>query len=148
MTIKDIARESGYAVGTVSRVLNGAENVSEEAKKAVMEVVEKHHNQKLDVPSGTALLLAGRICEARPQATLLVGRHENGKRTPEEIGIHSLRYGNEVGTHEIIISTGRETLTLKHEAENRALFADGALSAAAFLCGKSAGLYNMQDIIG
>lgn len=115
---------------------------------ADVEIVESHHNQKLDVPSGTALLLANRIREARTEATLLVGRHENGKRTAAEIGIHSLRYGNEVGTHEIIISTGRETLTLKHEAENRALFADGALSAATFLCGKAPGMYNMQDIVG
>ena len=133
----------------------GVALLAELAKKAAsvfpdanIEIVEKHHNQKLDVPSGTALLLANRIREARTEATLLVGRHENGKRTAAEIGIHSLRYGNEVGTHEIIISTGRETLTLKHEAENRALFADGALSAATFLCGKAPGMYNMQDIVG
>ena len=114
---------------------------------ADIEIIERHHNQKLDVPSGTALLLARRIREARPEAEFLVGRHENGKRTKREIGIHSLRYGNEVGTHEIIISTGRETLTLKHEAENRALFADGALAAARFLCGKAPGLYDMQDML-
>ena len=114
---------------------------------ADIEIVEKHHNQKLDVPSGTALLLARRIQEARPEATLLVGRHENGKRTRNEIGIHSLRYGNEVGTHEIIISTGSETVTLKHEAEDRALFAQGALVAAEFIAGKAPGLYDMRDII-
>ena len=113
---------------------------------ADIEIVEKHHNQKLDVPSGTALLLAKRIQEVRTDSVLLIGRHENGKRTKKEIGIHSLRLGNEVGTHEIIITTGNETITLKHEAENRALFAEGALTAAAFLCGKDAGLYNMQDI--
>ena len=66
---------------------------------------------------------------------------------PQDIGIHSIRIGNEVGTHEIIISNGNETLTLKHEAENRALFAEGALKAAAFLCGKPAGLYNMKDML-
>ena len=114
---------------------------------ADIEIVEAHHNQKLDVPSGTALLLARRIQEARPQATLLVGRHENGKRTKDEIGIHSLRLGNEVGTHEIIISTGSETVTLKHEAENRALFAQGALAAAAFIAGREPGLYDMRSII-
>ena len=114
---------------------------------ADIEIVEKHHNQKLDVPSGTALLLARRIQEARPAATLLVGRHENGKRTADEIGIHSLRYGNEVGTHEVIIATGSETLTLKHEAESRALFAGGALAAAEFLAGKAPGLYDMKDIV-
>lgn len=113
---------------------------------ADIEIIEKHHNQKLDVPSGTALLLARRMQEVRPGAELLVGRHENGKRG-REIGIHSLRYGSEVGTHEIIISTGRETVTLKHEAENRALFAEGAIAAAAFLQGKAPGLYDMRDIV-
>ena len=116
--------------------------------EADIEIIEKHHNRKLDVPSGTALMVANAIREARENAEFVIGRHENGKRRPEEIGIHSIRIGNEVGTHEIIISNGNETLTLKHEAENRALFAEGALKAAAFLCGKPAGLYNMKDMIG
>ncbi len=114
---------------------------------AEIEIIERHHDQKLDVPSGTALLLARRIQEVRPEANLVVGRHENGKRTAGEIGIHSLRYGNEVGTHEIIIATGSETLTLKHEAESRALFAGGALAAAEFLLGRENGLYDMRNII-
>ena len=132
----------------------GVALLAELAKKAAsvfpeanIEIVEKHHNQKLDVPSGTALLLAHRMQEVLTDSVLLVGRHENGKRTAKEIGIHSLRLGNEVGTHEIIIATGAETITLKHEAENRSLFANGALAAAKFLEGKSAGLYSMQDII-
>ncbi len=115
---------------------------------ADIEIIEKHHNRKLDVPSGTALMVANAIREAREDAEYIIGRHENGKRRPEEIGIHSIRLGNEVGTHEILISNGNETLTLRHEAENRALFAEGAIKAAAFLCGKSAGLYNMKDLIG
>ena len=115
--------------------------------EADIEIIERHHNQKLDVPSGTALLLARRIRESRPRATFLVGRHENGKRPAGEIGIHSLRYGGEVGTHEIIIASGSETITLKHEAEDRALFGQGALAAAAFLSGKAPGLYDMRDII-
>ena len=115
---------------------------------AEIEIVEVHHDQKLDVPSGTALLLAHRIQEARHDAPLVIGRHENGKRTQREIGIHSLRLGNEVGTHEIILSTGSETITLKHKVESRRLFAEGALTAASFLCGKPAGLYTMQDMIG
>ena len=114
---------------------------------ADIEIVEAHHNQKLDVPSGTALTLANAVCEVREGSDLVIGRHENGKRRKEEIGIHSLRIGNEVGMHEIIISTGLETITLKHEAENRALFADGALAAARFLLGKDAGLYGMDDIV-
>ena len=132
----------------------GVALLAELAKKAAsvfptanIEIVEKHHNQKLDVPSGTALLLAHRIQEALTDSVLLVGRHENGKRTTKEIGIHSLRMGNEVGTHEIIIATGSETVTIKHEAENRSLFANGALAAAAFLGGKEAGLYSMANIV-
>lgn len=115
---------------------------------ADIEIVERHHNRKVDVPSGTALLLARAIQDARPESTLLVGRHENGRRKPREIGIHSLRLGNEAGTHEIVISTGTQTLTLKHEAEDRALFAEGALAAAAFIVRQPAGLYAMQDMIG
>ena len=114
---------------------------------ADIEIIEKHHNQKLDVPSGTALLLARRIKEVRPAAEFVIGRHENGKRTKAEIGIHSLRLGNEVGVHEIIIATGSETITLKHEAENRSLFAQGALAAAAFIAGKAPGMYDMRSII-
>ena len=132
----------------------GVALLAELAKKAAalfpdaeIEIIERHHNQKLDVPSGTALLLARRIKECRTDAEFIVGRHENGKRTQREIGIHSLRYGSEVGAHEIILSTGKETVTLKHEAENRALFAEGALAAARFLIGKPAGLYDMRDTV-
>ncbi len=114
---------------------------------ADIEIVESHHNQKLDVPSGTALMLAHAAQDARPESTLLVGRHENGKRTKQEIGIHSLRMGNTVGIHEVIINTGTQILTLKHEAQDRSLFAEGALSAAAFLIGKAPGLYTMDDIV-
>ena len=132
----------------------GVALLAELAKKAAaafpdadIEIIERHHNQKLDVPSGTALLLARRIKEVRPEAEFVIGRHENGKRTKQEIGIHALRYGGEVGTHEIILSNGSETVTLKHEAENRSLFAKGAVAAAAFLAGRAPGLYDMRDII-
>ena len=114
---------------------------------ADIEIVESHHNQKLDVPSGTALMLAKSVQQARPEATMLVGRHENGKRTKQEIGIHSLRMGNTVGIHEVIVNTGTQIITLKHEAQDRALFAEGALDAAAFLLDKAPGLYNMNDIV-
>ena len=114
---------------------------------ADIEIVEQHHNQKLDVPSGTALMLGKAVQEARPDSYLLVGRHENGKRTKREIGIHSLRMGTTVGIHEVIVNTGTQIITLKHEAQDRSLFAEGALSAAAFLIGRKSGLYNMQDIV-
>ena len=113
---------------------------------ADIEIVEAHHNQKLDVPSGTALLLADAVKDVRPDAVYNVGRHENGKRQKNEIGIHSLRMGSEVGTHEVIFALGSQVITLKHEAENRALFAEGALAAAAFLLGKAPAIYTMDEI--
>lgn len=114
---------------------------------ADVEIVESHHNQKLDVPSGTALMLAKAVQDARPDSRFVVGRHENGKRAKEEIGIHSLRMGNTVGIHEVIVNTGTQIITLKHEAQDRSLFAEGALAAAAFLVGKAPGMYNMDDIV-
>lgn len=115
---------------------------------ADIEIVEKHHNQKLDVPSGTALALADAVKSVREEAEFVVGRHENGKRRKEEVGIHSLRLGGVVGEHEVIITTGNETLTLKHEAHSRAVFADGAVLAAAFTAEQNApGLYTMEDLV-
>lgn len=113
---------------------------------ADIEIIERHHNRKIDAPSGTALMLADAIREVRPEATYNLGRPESGKRTKQEIGIHAVRYGNEVGTHEVIVATNSQVITLKHEAENRALFAEGALAAAAFLINKAPGLYNMKDL--
>jgi len=115
---------------------------------ADIEIVEKHHNQKLDVPSGTALALADAVKAVREEADFVVGRHENGKRRKEEVGIHSLRLGGVVGEHEVIITTGNETLTLKHEAHSRAVFADGAVLAAVYTADqKVPGLYTMEDLV-
>lgn len=115
--------------------------------EADIEIIERHHNRKADAPSGTALIFADAVKEVRPDAVYVYGRSGHAVRQKNEIGIHALRYGNEVGTHEIIISNGSETLTLKHEAENRILFAEGALKAAEFICGKPAGLYGMSDLL-
>lgn len=114
---------------------------------ADIEIVEKHHNQKLDVPSGTALMLAEAARSVRPDATFNIGRPESGKRHKNEIGIHSLRMGNEVGTHEIYINNGNECITLTHEANSRAVFADGALLAAKFLVNQEPGLYTMKELV-
>ena len=113
---------------------------------ADVEIVETHHNQKLDVPRGTALLIERGIEQASENTTLCIGRHENGKRPVGEVGIHSIRMGKVVGIHEVHINTGSQTITLKHEAHSRALFAEGALHAAAFVCNKPAGLYSLQDL--
>ena len=112
-----------------------------------IEIIEKHHNQKLDVPSGTAILLADGIKSVREDSEYNIGRHEFGKRKKNEIGIHSIRMGGEVGTHEIIFAMGSQVITLKHEAENRSLFAEGAISAAEFLISQEKGFYNMDNIL-
>ena len=114
---------------------------------ADIEIIEKHHNRKLDAPSGTALLLANAIREIREKATLVFGRQGQAKRTPNEIGVHAIRMGNIIGEHEVIVGTDTQTITLKHEAHSRALFAEGALAAAEFLIGKPAGAYDMKSMI-
>lgn len=115
---------------------------------ADIEIVETHHHMKLDVPSGTALLLAERMKDARAgNATFCIGRHENGLRPTHEIGIHSLRLGGIVGEHEIRVNTGTQCITLKHEAYSRALFAEGALAAASYLEGRGRGLYTLSDLL-
>ena len=115
---------------------------------AEVEIIEAHHDQKADAPSGTALMLADSVKEVRPEATYVMGRSGQCKRTPEEIGIHSLRMGNVTGEHEVIFATPSQTIRLKHEAHDRSLFADGAISAAKFLIGKEPGKYNMEDLLG
>lgn len=115
---------------------------------ADVEITEVHHNQKIDVPSGTALMLAEGVKEARDaDSTFVIGRHENGKRRSGEIGIHSLRMGKVIGEHEVRIDTGSQTLTLSHKSHSRALFAEGALTAAVYLCGKEKGLYSVGDML-
>lgn len=114
---------------------------------ADVEIVEQHHNRKVDVPSGTALMLAQAVQSVRADSTLNIGRHKNGKRIKQEIGIHSLRMGNTVGIHEVIVNTGTQIITLKHEAQERALFAEGALAAADFLVKQRPGLYNINHIV-
>ena len=90
-------------------------------------------------------MLAEGIREVRPDSVITTGRSGQGKREANEIGIQSVRLGNVVGIHEVMISTGNETITIRHEASDRALFADGAAVAAEYLICKSAGLYNMND---
>jgi len=112
-----------------------------------IEIVEIHHNRKVDAPSGTAKMLFDAVKDTRPEATAHCGRAGEGKRTRDEIGISSLRMGGIVGIHEVHICTESQRLTLRHEASDRGMFADGALEAAGFLMGKPAGLYNMEDLL-
>ncbi len=114
---------------------------------ADIEIVETHHNQKLDAPSGTALMLANDIKCVKEDAEFVCGRNGQHKREKQEIGIHAIRRGGVIGIHEIIFTNGAETITIKHEAHSRSLFAEGALVAADFLVGKKAGLYNMNSLV-
>ncbi len=115
---------------------------------ADIEIVETHHNRKVDAPSGTALMLFNALKEVRPEATANCGRAGEGKRTKEEIGISALRMGSVVGVHEVHIHTGTQCLTLRHEAVTRAMLADGAVAAARFMEGKEKGMYNMESMLG
>ena len=115
---------------------------------ADIEILEVHHNRKVDAPSGTALMLFNAIREIRPEATAHCGRAGEGKREKSEIGISSLRMGSVVGVHEVHIHTGTQCLTLKHEAVTRAMLADGAVEAARFMEGKGPGMYNMENLLG
>lgn len=127
------------------------------AKKAVqilgndfdIEIVEKHHNQKIDAPSGTALMLADAMCEEiNDPMKYEYDRHsKREKRTKNEIGLHAVRGGTIVGEHEIIFAGRDEIITLSHSARSKEIFAVGAVNAAVYMAGKPAGLYDMKELI-
>jgi 4-hydroxy-tetrahydrodipicolinate reductase len=113
-----------------------------------IEIIERHHNQKVDAPSGTALLLGDTIKEAIKENTNYVhGRNGNHKREHSEIGVHAIRGGSIVGEHEIIFAGEGEVIELKHTALSREVFAVGALKACLFMAKQKAGLYNMDDVL-
>lgn len=113
-----------------------------------IEIVEAHHNQKLDAPSGTALMLADSIKEELPDVYYEYDRHsKRQKRNEKEIGIHAIRGGNIVGEHEVIFAGNDEIVKLSHSARSKAIFAQGAVNAAIFLNGKTPRIYNMKDLV-
>jgi len=114
-----------------------------------VEIIEAHHNQKVDAPSGTALMIADAVNETLDhQLEYVYDRHNvRQKRDPKELGLHSIRGGSIVGDHSIIFAGPEEVLTISHTAQTRNVFARGAVSAARFMCGKSAGMYSMKDLI-
>ena len=115
---------------------------------ADIEILEIHHNRKVDAPSGTAKMLFEAVKEVRPAAAAHCGRAGEGKREKQEIGISSLRMGGVVGVHEVHICTPNQSLTLRHDAVSRGMLAEGAVDAARFMEGKQPGLYNMESILG
>ncbi|MGN0478532.1 MAG: 4-hydroxy-tetrahydrodipicolinate reductase [Hominenteromicrobium sp.] len=114
-----------------------------------IEIIEKHHNQKIDAPSGTALMIADAISEVREGETqYMYDRHaQRKKREKSEIGLHAVRGGTIVGEHEVIFAGNHEVITLSHSAQSKELFAVGAVNAAVFMCGKAPGLYDMSAMI-
>lgn len=113
-----------------------------------VEIIEKHHNKKLDAPSGTALMLANAVAETREESEYVYDRHSvRRQRSTSEIGIHSVRGGTIVGEHEVIFAGNNEMITLSHSAMSREIFAAGAVRAAIYVADKTAGTYNMSDLI-
>lgn len=114
-----------------------------------IEIVEKHHNQKLDAPSGTAIALADAINEElNNEYEYKYDRsQERKKREKKEIGISAVRGGNIVGEHDVIFAGTDEVITIQHTAYSKGVFGKGAMEAAKFLKGKPAGLYDMKDVI-
>lgn len=113
-----------------------------------IEIIETHHNRKVDSPSGTALAIAEGLLEEKPGFELTFGRHGGDtRRARNEIGIHAVRGGTVVGRHEVGFYGDDEVVTIAHEAHSKAVFAHGALKAAAFLKGKAPRMYSMDDVI-
>ena len=134
----------------------GVNLIIELAKKAAavfgdsfdVEIIEQHHNQKLDAPSGTALMIADAISEVKTDSEYVYDRHAyRKKRDKKEIGIHSIRGGNIVGEHEVIFAGQDEILKISHSARSKAVFAVGALNAAVYMKDKKSGMYNMSDLL-
>lgn len=125
-------------VKDASKALNGFD----------IEIIEKHHNKKLDSPSGTAVMIANGIKEVLPGSECIYGRYgRSEKRKPTEVGIHAIRGGTIVGEHTTIFAGHDEVVEIKHTAQSKDIFAKGAIAAAKFLVNKEAGYYNMNNML-
>jgi 4-hydroxy-tetrahydrodipicolinate reductase len=146
-----ILRSANMSVGvnTVIKLLQMATKVLTEANFDI-EIVEKHHNQKVDAPSGTALALADAINEVlnNEYAYVYDRSKDTKKREKKEIGISAVRGGTIVGDHDVIFAGTDEVIEIKHIAYSRAIFGKGAIQAAKYLAGKTPGMYQMSDVIG
>jgi 4-hydroxy-tetrahydrodipicolinate reductase len=144
-----------FRSGNMSIGINLLIELCREASKTLgesfdIEITEKHHNQKLDAPSGTAIMIANALSETREETEYVYDRQSvRKKREPKEIGIHSVRGGTIVGEHEVLFAGNNEMITLTHTATSREIFATGAIKAAIYLAKKAntTGLYNMSDLI-
>lgn len=116
--------------------------------KADIEIIEMHHNKKLDAPSGTAKMLAESVKKELPSSKFIYGRKGIvGKRNKNEVGIHAIRGGSIVGKHDVMFILNNEVVTVSHESENKSIFAQGSVNAAKFLIKQNNGLYDMNDML-
>lgn len=161
---KEVLSELGELAAKGAKIVQagnmsvGANLLMSLAKKAAgllgdncdIEITEMHHNQKKDAPSGTAMMLAKAVCEARgwDEEVIRHGREGViGARPGKEIGMHSLRGGDVVGDHTVIFAMNGERIELTHRASSRDMFSNGALRAVRFLATAKPGLYDMQDVL-
>lgn len=151
--IKEVSKEipvfksanMSYEINLMAKIVA---NISQNLPDSDIEIIETHHNRKIDSPSGTALILADSINEALDgKMNYEYDRHsKREKRSKNEIGIHSIRGGTEVGKHSVIFFGQNESFEITHNVISRSVFADGAIKAAKFLVNKDAGIYNMNDL--
>ena len=167
-----VAATTGYTADEIAKIKKTAEQIPifftfnmslginllvELGKRAVnvlggqydIEIVEKHHNQKKDAPSGTAIMIAEALNgELNNKMRYIYDRHNVRKaREADEIGMHAIRGGTIVGEHDIIFAGHDEVITLSHSAGSKEVFANGSINAAIFLSGKDSGLYDMSDLL-
>lgn len=142
-----IFRASNFSIG-IALLCQLVRQAAQVLDRSDIEIVERHHNRKVDAPSGTALSILEVLSTVRPDTKERFGRHgNNAARMPNEIGIHAVRGGGLVGDHEVMFLSENEELDITHRAYSREVFAQGALTAAGFIASKSSGIYGMQDLL-
>lgn len=139
-----VAANLSFGVAVLNELVEQAAKMLPDAD---VEIVEQHHAHKRDAPSGTAIALAHTVMKVRPKSYPVCGRHGQGLRSPQEIGVHALRMGSLVGTHTVCFANEAEIVTLTHEAGTTRIYAAGALRAAAFISKQPAGLYGMPQLL-
>ena len=152
--IKEASKQIAiFRSGNMSLGVNVLVKLVKEATKMLgfasdVEIIEQHHNKKVDAPSGTAIMLADAVKSQMEGMEVVNGREGIcGRRKKNEIGMHAVRGGTIVGKHEVMFIMNNEVVTLKHESENKGIFAEGAIKAAEYLVNQKPGLYDMQDML-
>ena len=141
-----------FRSGNMSVGVNALVKLVSEAAKLLglysdVEIIEQHHNKKVDAPSGTAIMLADAVKSQIDGLNIINGREgQCGRRTKNEIGMHAVRGGTIVGKHEVMFIMNNEIITLKHEAESKSVFAYGSMNAARYIVKQKPGLYSMENL--